>query len=207
MAVAVDAEGGAVLEGEDAYAGYEAAALRGSLERLDAQARRQAMEQMLARSFRGAALLDLAVDGDAALEGPVTLRWRARVERWARLEEGRAVVEQPIFPARLGVRFLQRASRETPLLVGAADRTALEVTVALPPGWAPQPRPPAALETPYGSYRREERAEGGRLLRRDDLEVARGRVPPAAYPAFGDFAHAVDAAQEEPLVFRRVTPG
>ncbi|GEJ59503.1 hypothetical protein [Anaeromyxobacter diazotrophicus] len=207
LAVTVDAEGGAVLEGSDAYTGFEAAALRASVERLDGQARRQAMEQMLARSFRGAALLDLAVDGEGALEGPVTLRWRAKVERWARLEEGRAVAEQPVFPARLGARFLQRAARETPLLVAGDDRASLELSVTLPAGWQPLPGAQAALETPFGSFRRVEQVSGGRLQRTDQLDLLRGRIAPADYPAFGAFARAVDAAQGEPLVFRRGTPG
>lgn len=204
VAVTVDADGGALVEGADRYEGFEAASLRASLERLDGQSRRQAMEQLLARSFRGAALLDLAVDGDGALDGPLTLRWRARVDHWARLEEGRAVVEQPVFPARLGARYLQRAARETPLLLAGSERAALELTVTLPPGWSPAPAPPAAVTASYGSYRREERAEGAdRLVRSDAFELLRGRVAPAAYPAFASFARGVDAEQERPLVFRR----
>jgi Tfp pilus assembly protein PilF len=203
LAVAVDAEGGAVVEGADTYAGFEAATLRASIEPLDAQSRRQAMEQVLAKSFRGATLLDLAVDGDGALDGPLTLRWRAKVERWARLEEGRAVAEQPIFPARLGARFVQRAVRETPLLVASDDRAAVELTVTLPPGWRPAPAPPASVATPFGSYRRDEADEAGRLLRKESFELLRRRVAPGEYPAFGDFARAVDAAQGEPLVFLR----
>ena len=207
LAVTVDADGGAILEGSDAYDGYEAASLRASVEKLDPQTRRQAMEQLLARSFRGAALLDLAIDGEGALEGPLTLRWRVKVDRWARLEEGRAIVEQPILPARLGARFLQRAKRETPLLVASDDRTALEVTVSPPAGWRPVPGAPTTLSTPFGSYRREERVEGASLVRTDQLDVLRGRVDPAAYPAFGAFARGVDAAQGEPLVFLRAKTG
>jgi hypothetical protein len=206
ITVTVDAEGGAIVEGSDVYSGYEAATLRASVEKIDPRARRQAMEQMLGRSFRGAALLDLAIDGEGELEGPVTLRWRLKVPGWARLEEGRAIVEQPIFPARLGARFLQRATRETPLLVASDDRVALEVMLALPAGWRPVPAAPAALTTPFGSFRREERVDGARLVRTDRLDVLRGRIEPAAYPAFGAFVRAVDATQGEPLVFLRGTP-
>jgi len=207
LVIAVDGEGNATVEGAEEYRGVEAAGLRSSIEKIDAPTRRQAMEQSLARTFRSPSLLDLAVDGEGALEAPITLRWRARVEGWARLEDGRAVVEAPLFPARLGARFLQRATRERPLLLAADERSTTELTISLPSGWMPAPVAPAPVKSGYGSYRREERGAAGRLLRTDQYDLSRGRVAPADYPAFAGFARAVDAAQEEPMVFLRATPG
>jgi cellulose synthase operon protein C len=207
LVIAVDGEGNATVEGAEDYRGVEAAGLRNSIEKLDAPSRRQAMEQSLARTFRSPSLLDLAVEGEAALEAPITLRWRARVEGWARLEEGRAVVEAPLFPARLGARFLQRAARERPLLLAGDERSTTELTISLPPGWMPAPVEPPTVTSAYGSYRREERGEAGRLLRTDTYDLRRGRVAPGDYPAFASFARAVDAAQDEPMVFLRATPG
>jgi len=205
--IALDAEGGAELKGAEEYRGYEAAALRSSLERLDRAARRQALEQALARSFRSPSLSEVEVTGESDDEGPLVIRWSARVERWARLEEGRAVVDLPVFPALLRARFLQRASRETALLVANDERMALELEVTLPPGWTAVPAGGADLGTPYGHYRRRERAEGGRLLRQDRFDLVRARVEPADYRSFAEFASAVDAAQEVPMVFRRPTQG
>jgi hypothetical protein len=91
--VALDRDGGATIDGSYEYRGFEAAALRASVERLDVQARRQAVEQALSHGFRSPALTDLRFDGEDAVEGPLVLRWRARVERWARVEEGRAIVD------------------------------------------------------------------------------------------------------------------
>src|SRR6266702_1594148 len=144
LAIAVDGEGNATVEGAEEYRGVEAASLRDAIEKIDGPARRQAMEQTLARTFRSPSLLDLQVDGERALEAPMTLRWRARVEGWARLEAGRAVVEAPLFPARLGARFLQRAVRERPLLVASDERSTTELVVVLPPGWSPAPSTPPA---------------------------------------------------------------
>jgi hypothetical protein len=208
LAIAVDARGDATVDGEERYEGFEAAALRAQLERLDVDARRQAVEGSLGRAFRGPALLSLEVEGDKDLDGgPLALRWRARVDGWARLEEGRAVAEAPLFPARLGARFVQRAAREFPLLVAATERASLDATVALPAGWRASPGPPVDVAGAYGSYRRVEHAEGGKLVRSDAYELPRARIAPAEYPAFARHAAAVDAAQEAPLVFERSTLG
>jgi hypothetical protein len=47
LQVALDRDGGATIDGSEEYRGFEAAALRASVERLDVQARRQAVEQAL----------------------------------------------------------------------------------------------------------------------------------------------------------------
>jgi hypothetical protein len=207
LVIAVDPRGDAIVEGEERYDGFEAAALRAQIEQLDVEARRQAVEGSLSRAFRSPALLSLDVDGERDLGGPLALRWRARADGWARLEDARAVADAPIFPARLGARFVQRAARESPLLLRASERVSLDVAVALPEGWRPAPRPGVDLATPFGSYRRSERAERGRLVREDAYDLLRARVAPADYPAFARHASAVDAAQETPMVFERSTLG
>jgi cellulose synthase operon protein C len=207
LTAVLDAEGGATVEGREEYVGFEASSLRASLERLDPSARRQAAEGGLSRSFPGPALLDLAVEGEKDAEAPVVLRWKVRVERWARLAGDRAVVDAPLFPARMGARFVQRTVRETPLLVAADERTMLEVEVTPPAGFRAVPG--AALDVPsaWGRYTRADRTTSGRLLRSDGWELRRARVPPGEFAGFARFASEVDGAQGEPMVFERVTPG
>jgi hypothetical protein len=207
LQVALGEDGGAMVEGTDEYRGFEAAALRASIEALDVQARRQAVERALSRSFRGPALVDFRIDGEGDMDGPLLLRWSARVEHWARFEEGRAVVDAPLFPARLASRFLQRATRETPLLVPSDERSALELTVTLPAGWAPVPAAAADVRSSFGRYRRVERGEPGRFVREDGFDLLRARVAPADYASFAGFASTVDAAQETPMVFHSSTQG
>jgi hypothetical protein len=60
---------------------------------------------------------------------------------------------------------------------------------------------------PYGSYRREEKVEGGKLVRTDRYRLERGRVAPADFPAFLAFAMAVDEAHAAPMVFAGTSPG
>jgi hypothetical protein len=207
LLVALEADGGATMTGSEEYRGHDAAALRASLSQLDVSSRRQAVERALSRSLPAPELLDLKFEGEDDLEAPLLLRWSVRVARWARVEDGRATVDSPLFPAQLASRFLQRATRETALLVPADERNALELTIELPSGWTAVPGPAAEVRTPFGVYRRTERAEPGRLVREDGFELLRARVTPAQYPSFAQFASAVDAAQDAPMVFHLATPG
>ncbi len=205
--VALDGEGGAAVEGTDRYLGFEAAGLRSALERIDVQSRRQALERALAGSFGGVQLETLEIEGERDLDRPLLLHWRARAGPWARFEEGRVVVDAPILPARLGARFLQRATRETPILVASDERVTLTLEVVPPPGYLPEPAAPYEVDGRFGRYRRTERSEGGRLLRQDVYDLARGRIAPSDAVAFSGFASSVDGAQETPMVFRRSTQG
>ncbi|WP_248341748.1 DUF3857 domain-containing protein [Anaeromyxobacter paludicola] len=197
--VTVDAKGDAEVAGEEVYEGFEGAAVKASFERLDAPQRRQALEQALSRSFRGLALTSFEVSGEGRLDQPFTIRYRLRAPGWARREDGRLVAESSIFPARLATRYLSRAEREAPLLVGSSERATLRVTVHAPPGYEPAPGVPRAVTSRFGSYLRTERSEGPLLVREDRLELPLLRVDPPAWTDFAAFARGVDAAQDRPL--------
>jgi tetratricopeptide repeat protein len=213
--VALAADGSAEVRGVDRYQGALGAAAKAAFERLDETARRQAVEQLLARAFRGLQLLELAVEGERDPEAPLAIRWRGTVASLAREAGGALVVEAPLMQARLGARHVQLAARRTPLLVESAERAELRLVVRPPPGvearpgLADQPGPvawpgaPERLETPFGTFSRRERAEGGALVREERLELHRGRVAPEDYPAFGAFCGAVDAIQARPVVLPR----
>ncbi len=206
--VQVEPSGDAVVEGAEAYQGFDGAALRASLEPLDTAARRQAVEAALSRGFASPQLLSFEVEGEESAEAPLVLRWKARVPQWARLEGDRAVVDAPLFPAQLVARFVQRASRETPVLIAGDERYTLEVTVIPPPGWRPVPVERAAAASLWGSYLREEKLDGGRLERRDAYDLSRARVNPGEeYAGFATFAVEVDRAQRVPVTFDVSTQG
>jgi hypothetical protein len=205
--VALDADGSATVDGTELYTGFDAAAIRSGLEKMDTAARRQGLEQALARSFRSPELLDLSVDGENALGGPLTLHWRLKVPRWVRIDGDSASVDTSPFPMQLGARFVQRASRESPMLVAYDERSTLQLTVTPPPGWRAVPVPPAQTDSPFGRYRRVERVENGELVREDLYDLRRGRIAPADFRAFSSFASTVDSAQEVPMAFERKTQG
>ncbi len=111
------------------------------------------------------------------------------------------MLEAPILPARLGARLVQVAARRTPLLLPHPERVSQRVEIVAPEGFVARGEPGRSLASPFGTFARVERAEGRTLVRGDELDLARQRVPPGRYRELGAFAAAVDAAQESPAVF------
>ncbi|HEX9051305.1 MAG TPA: tetratricopeptide repeat protein, partial [Anaeromyxobacter sp.] len=204
--IALDADGGATVEGEDRYLGAAGAAAKGAIERLDADDRRQVIESMLARSFRGVVLAEAAMRGEDDPDAPLVIRWRGKVPRLARAANGGLVLDAPILPARLGARFVQVATRTTPLLLQIPERSVERVEIVAPEGFAPVPASGAPIETTFGAFSRTDRVEGRTLVREERLDLPRGRVAPERYPEFAAFAAAVDAAQEQPLAVEAAAP-
>lgn len=203
LEVTLAADGSATVEGVDRYQGALGAGAKAAFERLDETARRQAVEQLLARAFRGLTLQALAVEGEDDPEAPLAIRWRGTVPGLARDGEGGVVLEAPLLPLRLGARYVQLAARTTPLLLEATERATLRLTVRPPPGLGVRAAGPERVEGPFGTFTRREWVEGGALVREEALELRRGRVTPADYPAFGAFCGAVDAIQARPVLFPR----
>jgi hypothetical protein len=203
--IAVAEDGSAIVEGTETYRGWEAAAAKATLERVDADERSQAVEQALAQSFRGVALEALAVEGEGDPAAPVVLRWRARVASFARFEGAHGAAELPLFPARLGAQYASRARRETPLLVATGEDATQRVTVSLPPGWraVAQPR---EIDGAHGGLRRADLLRPDGLVREERFTLRRAWIDPAAYPTFAAFANELDAAQSAPLLFEREPP-
>ncbi|MEI6224855.1 MAG: DUF3857 domain-containing protein [Deltaproteobacteria bacterium] len=199
LKIQVDAGGDATIEGIETYRGFEGAGAKGAIEQLDETGRRRALERALSRSFRSLQLQDVRFEGEKDSAAPLVIRYRARVAELARPSGGRLVIDDVPYPARLTARFAPLASRESPLLLGVDDRSSLRVEVTPPPGETPVAGAPVRVEAPQGSYVREERIEGGRLVREDRLELRRSRVPVDAYPEFARFAAAVDEAQALPM--------
>lgn len=202
LKVRISAGGDAEVEGTEHYVGFDAAAYKLGLERMDAQQRRQRMEQLLSRGFRGARLEALSEEGESDPEAPLTVRWRIAVPSWARVEPDGLVIDSPVLPPRLQARYAPLPARETPLLVASPERLSMRLEVTPPPGYRAVARPSQALQGSHGSYARSERVEGGALVREDRFELVRGRVAPAAYADFASFAAAVDEAQGAPMLFR-----
>jgi hypothetical protein len=210
LEVALAADGSAEVRGVDRYHGALGAGGKAAFERLDETSRRQAVEQLLARSFRGLTLTELAVEGEQDPEAPLAIRWRGTVPALARDVDGAVLVEAPILQARLGARHLHVASRTTPLLLEATERSEVRLVIRPPPGaaaaqpgLAPQPGTPERLESPFGVFERRDRLEGGALVREERLELRRGRVAPGDYQACSAFCGAVDAVQARPVAFTR----
>ncbi|WP_242395545.1 DUF3857 domain-containing protein [Anaeromyxobacter oryzisoli] len=203
LRIVLGADGGATIVGSDRYTGAAAGALKSALESLDATERRQAMEGILGRMFRGVSVTRVEIAGEDDPDAPGEIRFEARAPELARAADGGRVLEAPIFPARLGARYVQVARRRTPLLIPEPDRATQRIEIVAPPGLVPRAGPPAKVETPFGRFAREERVEGATIVRTERLELARGRISPDRYLDFARFAREVDEVQDRPVVFAR----
>ncbi|HTN51464.1 MAG TPA: hypothetical protein VML50_03600 [Anaeromyxobacter sp.] len=201
--IAVDADGNAGLSGSDRYQGASAGELKEAFGRLDAADRRQAIEAMLGRNFRGVTVSEVTVAGEEDPDVPLEIRWKARAPDLVRASDGGLVLEAPLFPVRLGARYVRLATRTTPLLVPAEERLTQRIEVVAPPGAHPQAEASRRIASPFGVLSRTEQAQGDVLVREERLELERGRIPPERYPEFGAFAGAVDQLQERPVTFTR----
>ena len=180
--------------------------MKGAIERLDASERRQLVEQMLARTFRGLSLAAVEIVGEQDRSAPFTLRWRGTVGALARAANGGLVLDAAIEPARLGPRYVQVAARTTPLLVPLPETVEQRIEVVGPEGFRPEPAPAGAVDGPFGSFARTERADGRTLVREERLVLRRGRIAPERYGEFAAFAGAVDDLQRRPASFAGQVP-
>ena len=199
LEIQVSPGGDATIDGVESYFGFEGAGAKVAIEKLDEIGRRRAIEQALSRSFRSLRLEEVRFEGEREVGSPLVIRYRAHVAGLARPSGGRLVVDAVPYPPRLGARFAPTASRESPLLIGVGDRSSLRIEILPPPGGTPVAGAPVKVEAPQGSYAREERVEGGRLVREDRLELRRSRIAVEAYPEFARFTAAVDEAQGLPI--------
>lgn len=200
VTIALRPDGGATVSGEERYLGASGAAAKTAIERLDRTDRRQVIEGMLARHFRGLALSEAEVLGEGDPDAPLTLRWKGTVGGLARPRDGGLALDAPLLPSRLTARFTPLATRTTPLVV-AADVSTQRVELEVPAGLVPVAAPDASVESRFGSFTRRERVEGQRLVREERLTLGRGRIAPEAYAEFTTFAAAVDLAQQRPVSF------
>jgi len=200
MDLALDPEGAASGAGRDVHHGFEAAALKDGLERLDRDQRRQAVEAMLGRGLRGISLESLSTEGEAELGGPATLVYGLRVQL-ARRDGSQLFVPTSMVPARLARRWLQTAERQVPMLIDTPEILAQKIAIALPPGRSLRTPPKAvSLATEFGSYTWSARQQGGKLLIEESITIPQQRVRPDRYAAFAAFAREVDQAQAQELV-------
>ena len=197
--LALEASGMAAGTGRDEQRGFEAAAMREALEKMDGEQRRQGVEGMLGRSLRGVSLEKLTIEGENAQGGPASLLYTVRA-RIGRRDGDLLRVPASLLPARLSRRWVQKAERTRTLLIDASERTAAEVTLALPKGMHLQNVPAkVSLQTRFGSFSWEAHEEAGRLSITESLVLPPQRVTVAEYPAFAAFARAVDQAEEQEL--------
>ncbi|HXN56478.1 MAG TPA: hypothetical protein VN874_09430, partial [Myxococcales bacterium] len=203
FALELSADGSAAGTGRDDHRGFDAASLKDTLERLDKEERKQAVESMLGRALRAVALDRLTTEGEGASGGAATLVY-ALHGGLARKDGAALHLPASIFPARLRRRWAQKAERTLPLLIDQPESSEVISSLLLPAGMHLRAAPaPVILEAPFGKYTWEAREEAGKLRVRETLLLPQQRIAPALYAGFASFARAVDEAQEREL---RIAP-
>jgi cellulose synthase operon protein C len=200
MDLTLDVEGVASGSGRDEHQGFEAAALKDGLERLDREQRKQAVEAMLGRGLRGLTLESLATEREMELGGPATLAYDVRVQL-ARRDGAQLFVPGSLVPSRLARRWLQTAERQVPLLIDSPEILSQRIAIALPSGRSLRTAAKAvSIATEFGTYSWSARNQGGKLVIEEALSIPQQRVRPDRYAAFAAFARDVDQAQSQELV-------
>jgi hypothetical protein len=193
-----------VLEGsgEELYDGFDAAQLAEALESISEDQRDQALQAALSRYFGGAELTGLTVKVEKEGGAKVSVGYRFKAPRFGRLEtEARMVVSAFTFPAFLGRRFLQLGARRTALFIDSSESSLTSVQVTLPAGWALEgPLANAKVDSPWGSFRRDEKQAGATLSVEEDFRLFMSRVPAKEYERFGLFAGEVDLLQQRDVL-------
>jgi hypothetical protein len=176
------------------YAGFEGARARLALERMDEDGLRQVVEGSLARGFREVVLDEVRWEA-AAGETTLTYGFQAATTR---LGDRQLSLDLDWTQLHLGGRFLSVGVRKTPLLLATGDHVITVTELDLPQGAELLAVPEAARERgDFGSFRRAVGVVGQKLVIRDVLQLERGRVLPADYPAFAGWATEVDRALDQ----------
>jgi tetratricopeptide (TPR) repeat protein len=192
-------------QGSEVYEGFEGAALAEAFDALSAENRKQSLQNAVARYYGGADLTSVKLTHGEQVGAPLKLTYEFTVPRFARLDGDKRMVSGPVaFPARLGQRYVQLSSRDTPLFLDTTETSDTQVTVTLPEGWKLQdPQADLKVDSRYGRFTRSERQEGRVLTITETMRMPRNRIPPKGYEEFAQFAGDVDLIQTRDLVFTR----
>ena len=201
MNVELEASGGGQVVVTEILTGMQASEWRDQVEHMAEDKLRQGLEQRaLGYFFPGASLQTLTygpMDNDDAA---MTITYRFSAPHLARLRLGKDGHKQLVlpvpYPLLLSRRYVMAPQRRLPLIVNYITPGTLSATIRLPAGAQVAQLAESVKWSGFGSYQRQVRSDGNRLILSVESSIARQRVLPDRYPAFVDFAAHVDLAEE-----------
>jgi hypothetical protein len=196
------ADGSARLDLVQRFYGKYATSLRSGLSQVPERQLRDVLEsRLLARSLRGARLIQHRVEQLDQLDAPLTLRLRVEVPNLAQASGDRLILPPPF-----ALRVSQLATlpvRQTPLLFADATHQEVRLELALPKGARVESKPRTALvKDGERSVSVRDRAQGGAIILDRVLELPAGRVQPNEYPRFVAFTRSADEALSSSIRIR-----
>jgi tetratricopeptide (TPR) repeat protein len=176
------------------FTGKYATGLRNALSQMPEDQLRDVLEsRLLGRELRGIQLSEYKVDHFDDLDSPLSIHVQGHVQGFAERSAGTLVISPPF-----GVRLSQLAVlpvRQTPLLLVDATQQHIKLTLELPAGAKlEQLAAPRSVRNGERVVSVRDAQRGNALVLDREIALPAGRVQPAAYPQFQEFARQADEA-------------
>jgi hypothetical protein len=195
----VDSQGGAKVQGTVTLHGVEALAWRQALREVDRDRVREVFQQAELGWLRGASLQSLDIVDEKHLDRPLVLKFAATGSQYAIQQGGALMMRGNPLPMSTAARLATLPSRKTGMVVPYAPRLEARVTVRTAAGALREVPDAETIETAFGRYERKVR-KGGAGQNNVEIELSStlrtGVVTPEEYPAFVEFARAVETAEQ-----------
>ena len=200
----IDPLGNLRVDLREDYAGVASSGARAEYRRKNADAFRKQIEGWMGGTLP--ALREVRVEAkDRFAEAGFTLEASCRSIGYGKLMRDELLVFKPVLLARRGVNRLLKKPRTLPVVLRASAFTE-RTEFKLPPGYVVDELPGAVrVETDFGRYVAETRAEDGRLVCDRSLELRSAEVPAADYEKARAFFEKVHQSEQSPVVLRRVS--
>lgn len=199
VTIEVDAEGGAAVTGTVTLGGAEALAWRQALREIDRDRIREVFQQAELGWLRGASLRELDIVDEKHLDRPLVLKFAATGSQYAIAQGGALMMRGNPLPMSAAARMATLPSRKTGMVVPYAPRLEAHLVVRSKAGALREVPQAARIDSDFGSYERRIRAGGvGQHVIEIDLvsTLRPGVIVPEQYPAFVEFARAVETAEQ-----------
>jgi len=206
LAIDVDKQGKATLDGKITLQGLEAVSWREGLRQVDRDRIDEIFQQTeLGRLFRGANLVDLSIEHEKRWQDPLVLRFRATVQDFAVRQANDLVLPSALIPMNLSRNYTGLPSRRMDLLVQYSPEQYARIELRAH-GSALATIPAAnKIESRFGRFERTvERGKVGEsvLVLRLHSNLRTGVIPAEKYPELAAFAREVQAAEEQVIRLR-----
>jgi tetratricopeptide (TPR) repeat protein len=195
----IDRDGGAKVKGTITLGGVEAVAWRSALREVDRDRIREVFQQAELGWLRGATLESLEIRDEKRLDRPLVLEFSATGTQYAIAQGGALLMRGNPLPMSTAARMATLPSRKTGLVVQYGPL--LEAVLRIKSSAGPLREVPGAvsLSGAFGRYTRKV-SKGGVGSDAVTIEVSSqldpGIVEPTAYPAFVEFARAVEIEEQ-----------
>jgi tetratricopeptide (TPR) repeat protein len=190
----VDVHGSATAELVLEFHGKYATGIRSALATMPENQIRDALESgILGKALRGAQLKEYQIGDLDDLDAPLSFHLKARVPHFAQ-KSGQHLILSPPFMPELS-RMVALPNRRTPLLLGEANYQKIRLNIELPAGSRVVSRVGSThLKNEGREVQVDDKLEKNTLTLMRVIDLPAGRVQPAQYPRFVDFARQADDA-------------